>query len=174
MFIAHLPAGYITAKLLFPRLKTPFVSYQAFLFCSVVGAIFPDIDMFYFYLIDHRQHHHHSYFTHFPSTWLLLLVASSAWFYFTSQRKNAALAVIFSLGGFIHIFLDTIVGDIWWFAPFIDKPFAFATVPAIYKPWWLNFLLHWSFGLEIILVCWAVYLWIKSWKQFCQQNLNSE
>lgn len=162
MFIAHLPAGYITAKLLFPRLTTPFASYQAFLFCSVVGAIFPDIDMFYFYLIDHKQHHHHSYVTHFPIVWGALLLLSCGWFYWASKRKNALLAVIFCLSAFIHLFLDTIVGDIWWFAPFIDKSFALATVSARYQPWWLNFLLHWSFGLEILIILWAVYLGAKS------------
>lgn len=162
MIIGHLPAGYITSKLLFPRFEAFSVSYKAFLFWGLLGAVAPDIDMLYFHLIDHRQHHHHTYFTHFPLVWLSLLIASASWFRFTSQRKKAALAIIFSLGGFIHMFLDTIVGDIWWFAPFIDKPFALATVPAIYKPWWLNFLLHWSFGIEIMVVCWAIYLWRTS------------
>jgi inner membrane protein len=159
MFIGHLPAGFITAKLLFPRFKTALVSQKTFLAWGMLGAIAPDIDMLYFYLIDHRQHHHHSYFTHFPILWLLLLLTSILWFRLSLQRKKATLAVIFSLGGFIHMILDTIVGDIWWFMPFIDKPFALATVPAIYKPWWLNFLLHWSFRIEIMLICWAIYLW---------------
>lgn len=162
MFIGHLPAGFITAKLLFPRFAAYSVSPKTFLFWGMLGAIAPDIDMLYFYLIDHRQHHHHSYFTHFPLVWLLLLIASAAWFYVAVQRNHAVLAILFSLGCFLHMFLDTIVGDIWWFAPFIDKPFALATVPAIYHPWWLNFLLHWSFGIEIIVVCWAVYLWRTS------------
>lgn len=174
MFIGHVPAGYITARLMFPHLATESLSGKAFLFWGILGAVAPDIDMFYFYLIDHRQHHHHSYVTHFPIVWLSLLMMSCMWFYPASQRKYAALAVIFSLGAFIHIFLDTIAGDIWWFAPFIDQPFVLATVPAIYQPWWLNFILHWSFGFEIMLVCWAVYLWIKSWEQSCQQNLSSE
>jgi hypothetical protein len=55
--------------------------------------------------------------------------------------------------------LDSIVGDIWWFAPFIDKPYALFTVPAIYTPWWLNFILHWSFMLELVFVFCAVALW---------------
>jgi inner membrane protein len=164
MFIGHLPAGFITAKLLFPRFAVCSVSHKTFLFWGMLGAIAPDIDMLYFYLIDHRQHHHHSYFTHFPILWLLLLLTSILWFRLSLQRKKATLAVIFSLGGFIHMFLDSIVGDIWWFMPFVDEPFALARVPAIYKPWWLNFLLHWSFGIEIMVVCWAIYLWQTSSK----------
>lgn len=158
MFIGHLPAGFISARLLFTHLKSVGVSYTAFIAWGMFGAIIPDIDMVYFYLIDHRQHHHHSYITHFPIVWLSLLIVSSAWFCKTSQRKNAVLVVIFSLNAFIHIILDTIVGDIWWLAPFVDRPFSFATVPAMYQPWWLNFLLHWSFVLEMMLVIYALYL----------------
>jgi inner membrane protein len=81
------------------------------------------------------------------------------WLYMARNRSCATLAVIFSLNGLIHLFLDTIVGDIWWFAPFIDKSFALFIVPALYKPWWLNFLFHWSFALELAVVSWAAYLW---------------
>ena len=48
---------------------------------------------------------------------------------------------------------------VWWFAPFIDKPFALASVPAVYHPWWLNFILHWSFMLEVAILIWAGWLW---------------
>ena len=45
---------------------------------------------------------------------------------------------------------DSVVGDIWWFAPFIDRSFA------LYTPWWLNFVLHWSFALELAICAIAV------------------
>jgi inner membrane protein len=57
--------------------------------------------------------------------------------------------------------LDSIVGDIWWFAPFVDKSFALFTVPALYHPWWLNFVLHWTFLLELLILLWAVNIWQK-------------
>lgn len=57
--------------------------------------------------------------------------------------------------------LDSIVGDVWWFAPLLDRPFALFTVPALYQPWWLNFILHWSFGLEISLWIWALLIFRK-------------
>ncbi len=59
----------------------------------------------------------------------------------------------------MHMLLDSIVGDIWWFAPFVDQPYALFTVEAVYKPWWLNFILHWSFAIEIGILLWALYLW---------------
>jgi inner membrane protein len=69
---------------------------------------------------------------------------------------GAAVLGIFSAGGLLHMVLDSVVGDIWWFAPFIDRPFALFTVPALYTPWWLNFLLHWSFALELAICVGAV------------------
>jgi inner membrane protein len=159
MIIGHLPAGYITSKLLFPYFEKYSVSYKGFFFWGMFGSVAPDLDMFYFYFIDHRQHHHHTYFTHYPIVWFSLLTASLLWLRLAPKNPNPSLAIIFTLGGFIHMLLDTIVGDIWWFAPFYNKPFALATVPAIYHPWWLNFFLHWSFGLEILVIIWAIYLW---------------
>ena len=163
MIIAHLPAGYIVSKLLVRRFEVFNISTTTFLWAGVIGAFFPDFDMLYFYLIDHRQHHHHTYITHYPILWLTLLTVSVLWLYYAKAKANAVYATIFSLNGFIHMFLDTIVGDIWWLAPWVmDKPFAFFTVPALYKPWWLNFILHWSFALELVILIYAIYLWRKS------------
>ncbi|MGZ5077760.1 MAG: metal-dependent hydrolase [Methylobacter sp.] len=158
MIIGHLPAGYVVSKLLFPFFESRGALLGPFLWSGVLGAIAPDLDMVYFHLIDHRQHHHHTYFTHFPIVWATLLVISIICFYTPRLKSCAILTMIFSLNGFIHMILDSIVGDIWWFAPFIDKPYAFFTVPALYNPWWLNFILHWSFAVELVIVLWAFYL----------------
>lgn len=159
MFIGHLPAGYLASRLLFPRFETTGVLLKPYLWAGLLGAITPDLDMLYFYLIDHRQHHHHTYLTHYPIIWISLLLISLAWLSLTKTKQNGALATIFSINGLIHLCLDSIVGDIWWFAPLLDRPFAFFTVPALYKPWWLNFLLHWSFALELTLLALSIWLW---------------
>lgn len=162
MIIAHLPAGYVISKLL-ARHAEPFgVPAKAFVWAGVLGALAPDLDMFYFHLVDHRQHHHHTYLTHYPVVWLVLLAVSLTWLFMARTKSHAACAAIFSLNGFAHMFFDTIVGDIWWLAPWGKEAFAFFTVPALYKPWWLNFLLHWSFAVELAILAWAVYLWRKS------------
>ena len=162
MIIGHLPAGYVLSKLLFPYFKPRGAALRPYLWAGVLGAIAPDLDMAYFHLVDHRQHHHHTYFTHFPIVWISLLLISVIWLNTAKIKSRAILATIFSLNGFIHMLLDSIVGDIWWFAPFVDKPFAFFTVPALYQPWWLNFVLHWSFAVELAVVVWAVFLWRRS------------
>ncbi|KHD08073.1 hydrolase [Candidatus Thiomargarita nelsonii] len=159
MIIGHLPAGYVFSKLIANKLVSR-KSQRLFVFVGVIGAIAPDFDMFYFHLIDNRQHHHHTYWSHYPILWLGLLLFCSVWL--PSKKSAALLGLIFSVNGLIHMFLDSIVGDIWWFAPFVDKPFALFTVPALYSPWWLNFILHWSFALELFILMWAVFIWHRN------------
>jgi len=120
MFIAHLPAGYVGSKLLFSRFEHYGVKQKDFLWAGISGAIVPDLDLLYFYLLDHRQHHHHSYFTHFPILWACLVLISTAWLAWGKSKALAVLTAIFSLNGMFHMVLDTVVGDIWWFAPFVD------------------------------------------------------
>ena len=158
MFIGHLPAGYVACRLLRPRFRS-LTSERAYLWWGLAGALAPDLDMFYFYLVDHRRHHHHSYVTHWPVLWAGALLLAVLWMRRDRVSSGPVLAFIFSLNAFIHMFLDSIVGDIWWLMPWVDQPFALATVQRLVEPWWLNFALHWSFGLEILVVAWAVWLW---------------
>ena len=155
MIIGHAPGAYIASTLLHGRLFADRMSAKAFILAGVFGGIAPDLDMLYFHLVDQRQHHHHSYFSHWPLVWLGLLLLSLLLLRLRRNSRVAPLAVAFSMMGMLHMLLDSIVGDIWWFAPFVDQPYALFSVPALYKPWWLNFLLHWSFALELALWAWA-------------------
>lgn len=159
MIVAHLPAGYIGARLLAPRLSVPQGAMRPFLIAGLIGAIAPDFDLLYFYLADQHQHHHHTLWPHFPVLWASLLLVSALWFHARRGGGCTPLAVIFSLNGLVHMVLDTVVGKIWWLMPFVDRPFSLFTVPARYHPWWLNFILHWTFIFELALIAWAVYLW---------------
>ena len=159
MIIGHLPAGYIASTLLSQRFAITGVKRTAIIWAGLLGAIAPDFDMLYFHFVDQRQHHHHTYWTHYPVVWAAALLASLAWLVLAKRSLRAVIAVIVSLNGFIHLLLDTIVGDIWWLAPIVDRPYALFKVAALYQPWWLNFVLHWAFALELVLLAWAVYLW---------------
>lgn len=161
MIIGHAPSGYLLASLLRNNFPARDIAAKWFLTAGVIGALAPDLDMLYFYLVDHRQHHHHTYPSHYPIVWLILLAVSASGLYLKRASKLAGLAFIFCLGGCLHILLDSIVGNIWWFAPFLDRPFSLFTVPALYHPWWLNFILHWSFGLELVLWLWALLIYRK-------------
>ena len=155
MFIAHLPSGYLLAQG-FRKTKQ-----RGIVLAAMVGSIFPDMDMLYFYLIDNRQHHHHSYWTHFPSIYLFLLLIVGIWWSIKKGSTAACLSFVFLLGCILHLVLDSLVGDIPWLAPFSMKFYALATVEAVHKPWWLNFLLHWSFAAEVIIIVAAVIVFIK-------------
>jgi hypothetical protein len=159
MFIAHIPSGYIMSVLVSERVRRIRVSSFAVVGAGMAGAIAPDIDMFYFYFIDHRQTHHHKYITHWPVLWLFLVAVSILWLRFTRDSKAAYLSLVFSMGGVLHLILDSFVGDIWLFAPFINRSYAMFTVPALYHPWWLNFFLHWSFAVELVICVWALVLY---------------
>jgi inner membrane protein len=158
MLIAHAPAGFITAKLLFPRFRRHSLPLIPFCVAGVLGGIAPDFDLLYYYLIDHRAHHHHGYFTHYPLFWGVLLVAAAIWAWRAESKRIAALAFIFTLNGFGHLLLDSVVGGIRWLAPFSAKSYALARVHGPLHPVWLNFVLHWSFLLELAIVAWALWL----------------
>jgi inner membrane protein len=127
----------------------------------MLGAIAPDIDLLYYFLIDPSQprHYHHTYITHFPIFWLTLLLISVLWLGWLHNRsKNQTRSLIFSLNGFIHTVLDTLTGHISWLAPFMDKPFSLtadASAATMY-------FTRWTFGLELLLILWAFSLWYKS------------
>ena len=87
------------------------------------------------------------------------MLVCPCWWRADRTRLWAALAGVFALGGFTHMVLDSVVGDIAWLAPFSHEYFSLSHVEAIFEPWWLNFILHWSFALELGLVALAVYEW---------------
>jgi len=159
MFIGHIPAGYLTAKALQRKARERGISSTHFIFAGVAGAIAPDIDLLYFYLLDGRAHHHHTYATHFPVVWASAFLACAMWWLTGKARQWALLAGIFALGGFGHMLLDSVVGDIAWGAPWDMRFFSLFEVRAAYRPWWLNFILNWSFALEIVLTAAAVIVW---------------
>ena len=162
MFIAHLPAGYIATVL--SRKKWPSKTASSwFAVASCVGSVAPDFDLIYYYVWDKQQHHHHGYWTHYPIIWFPLLVFMLLLIkLFPRFHKPFICMAVFFFSGCVHLLLDTVVGDIWWGAPFIDKSFSLFYVPAIFSPWWLNFILHWSFLLELIIVFIAIRLWRQS------------
>lgn len=159
MLIAHLPSGYLLANWIerkFPKN----ISRKAILWATLSGAIFPDLDLFYFFFIDQQQHHHHIYFMHWPIIWCSFALLT--WFIGRFiKSKGLFLAQCFFFAGILHVLLDSLVGDIWWLMPWVDQSYALATVPAISEHWWISFIFHWSFLVEIVICLWALRLWLK-------------
>ena len=160
MLIAHLPASYLlTRKMLqLPGLSFDHHFQQPLMRVGLVAGLLPDLDLLYFFLIDHRQHLHHDYWTHLPLFWTGLFVAAVATCAMTHNRRLFNLSLIVYANLMLHLLLDTVVGKIKWGWPLSDHAFYLFDVPARFTPWLLNFILHWTFGLELVLV--ALALWI--------------
>lgn len=163
MFIAHLPSGYILAKILEKKLKQTKISKQLFFTIIMIGAVFPDIDLFYFYVLDNRSVHHHQYFLHWFSFWIPIFVISYLYLKYAQYNcRSALITTLFSGAALLHIGLDTFVGDVWLFAPFIDQAYVFFEVTPRYEPWWLNFILHWSFLVELLIYIIAILMYLRA------------
>jgi len=161
LFIGHIPAGYISTKAVFqilPQCHIKKIHLQYALFWGIIGSIFPDFDMFYFYLIDNRQHLHHGYWTHIPFYWLCIFSFTFAVLFVFGRFSQTIYAFVFSVNILTHLFLDTIAGKIRWFYPFSSYDFVFFHIPALHDWWVWNFVFHWTFLFEIILTAISVFL----------------
>jgi hypothetical protein len=135
---AHLPAGYLLWR------ASPQV--LGGLAAALAGAVFPDIDMLWFHLVDDRAFHHHYYWVHVPLFWLAVAAVGLPLLWRTAWR---GAALVFLAAITLHLILDTIVGGILWGAPVSDHLFALVEVPATHSHWVWSFVLHWTFLLEV-------------------------
>ncbi|NTT87475.1 metal-dependent hydrolase [Tabrizicola fusiformis] len=153
MILAHLPSGYVLARLAGqPRGLT--------LMATLAGAVFPDLDLIWFYLIDDRAFHHHRYWVHAPGFWLI--IAALALPMIRRFAPSVLLpAALFLAAVFLHLVLDTLAGSIMWLWPFSNRLYALVEVPATRSHWVLSFLTHWSALAELALILWAAVLWFR-------------
>lgn len=144
MFIAHLPAGYILTRTVQKRSSKP---SSNLLRAGLIGSVFPDFDLVYFYLIDNQQTPHHEYWMHWPLFWLA--VAGITLFMVKLWRpKDLMIALVFFVNIMLHMILDSIAADIHWLEPFSNTAINMVIVPDNYDFWVWNFILHWTFFLE--------------------------
>ena len=154
MLIAHLPAGYLTSRFIADKTATTAKEARIILACGLFASILPDLDLFYFYLIDNQQTLHHSYWPHIPFFWLVIFPFA----YFATKKwrilKLATLTIFANL--FVHFLLDTVAGGIHWAYPIKKDLYHLITIPSQYSHWIINFVLHWSFSFEILIISIAV------------------
>jgi len=159
VFIAHAPAGYLLGTRCAAWLRDPPLTARAIILACIAGSLLPDIDLLYFYLVDGGHTHHHKYVTHWPIAWGAVLALACAWVLAYRRSKAALVLVLVAACALVHLVMDTVVGDIWWLAPFVDRPYVLFHVQPRFTPWWLNFVLHWSFMAELALTAWAIALY---------------
>jgi inner membrane protein len=161
---AHLPAGYITCRLLYSTFEKRIHAYSTYLFWGLFGAVAPDLDRFLQVMSDSSDETlKHDYFTHYPLFWLLLCMISYMWLS-SSNNQNPVSAFMFSLGGFIHTILDTVIGRISWFAPFSQEKYGIVSLVRHYDPSMLPDFWNFGYLLDFLIILWAFTLWSKSRK----------
>ena len=150
MIIGHLPAGYLIAR----GLDRSFDRDPVIWWGILIGSVAPDLDMFWFYVVDGGTVHHHTYLTHDPTLWAGVLLAG----FVLSSRALIGCGI----GTLLHMSLDTIAGAISW--GFGDWSFSgpLIVVPATQDHWILSFVLHWTFLGDVLLVVLALVTLVRA------------
>lgn len=141
MITAHLPAGYVLARTQDWR--------GPVLWAALLGAIFPDFDLLFFYFIDDRAIHHHRYWVHAPA---FALVCSGAAYLLAGRVAKAWTKAIVAFGAawLVHIVLDSVTGGIMWLWPVSGDLYRLIEVPGRAGVHFLvAFLTHWTIVFEI-------------------------
>lgn len=158
MFLAHTPVGYLSSKLLAKVVGADQRTTQLMLFWGMLASIIPDFDLFYFYLIDGRAHVHHSYWTHIPLFWCVVFIPLVAIAYVFSQKRLMLVFSVSFLNVMLHLVLDTMAGGILWLYPLVTKYYLLVVVPSVYDWWVMNFIFHWTFAVELLLLVYSLYV----------------
>lgn len=161
MFIAHLPVGYLLAD----RLARGRPDRRGLIATGLVASVLPDLDLVWFYLVNDRQNPHHDFLFHWPLFWVAVAALASLPAMLSGRRRllpfiGVALACLS-----LHMVLDSIAAEIAWFAPFSDRRLELVTVPARYDGWVWNFILHWTFVLEVVICGAAAAVFVRRIKQ---------
>lgn len=156
MFISHLPAGYMMTRHFAKKRE----NRNCLILTGLCASILPDLDLLWFYLIDNRQHAHHGYLFHMPLFWVILAVSAFAFARLMRWRQAEPFIFVTLAGLLLHMVLDSIAAEIAWFRPFSTYEVNLVHVPRRYEWWVWNFVLHWTFLLEIgIVVAAATTFW---------------
>jgi inner membrane protein len=163
MFIAHAPAGY----LLTTALRRCERYRDVPLAVGLVASVFPDVDLLWFYLVDHSRPHH-VFWTHWPAAWLVLgAIACGITSLIASLSSDVRPEIVSWCEAFVinvlvaHLVPDTLCGGIHWFAPWSQHSYWLVTVPARHAFWIANFADHWTALVELAIVCAAIALYYR-------------
>lgn len=165
MFIAHLPAAYLIGKFIqrrwpqvfkpaAPAARATSLAWGALL----LGSVAPDFDLLYFYLWSERSFNHHIYPPHVPIVWLATSLLGWLCLY-QAPKAWRTVWVMFCIGWWSHLVLDTVAGGIWWLWPWISTPYVWIVLPRRFDHGVLNFLSHPACWMEVIIVVFAWRTW---------------
>lgn len=161
MFIAHLPAGYLlTAPLADRAARDDVRARRRLLALGLLASATPDIDLLWFYFVSDRREVHHAFWPHLPLAWAIVGLAVATALVIARARRTAWFAFGIAMANLLlHLALDSTAGGVRWAWPWSAHEYRLTTVPPGRDPWWMNFVLHWSFGLELVIAAAAVAVW---------------
>lgn len=163
MLIAHLPAGYLMTSLCrrLLRLQPDGRHYRLLIFIGLAASVAPDLDMFWFYFVDHRQTFHHEYFTHTPLFWASVSLFIAIIGTMAGSRVVLAAALMILANSFVHLLLDSVVSTIHWTWPVPGGDVWLIRLPRNHDWWVWNYVFYWTFLLELAIAFMAGWLWLR-------------
>jgi inner membrane protein len=151
MIFAHGPLGFLATRSILRTRSTLLLAI------GFIGGIFPDIDLFYYYLVD-ASTPHREFVTHTPILYVIVfaIFGTSTWLLKKRQLLMAGLA--FTVGAGSHLVADTIMAKIMFVYPFSRTLYGVVDfgIPLIN-----NNLLFWNFLLEGIVFFFFFYTLIR-------------
>lgn len=121
MIFAHGPLGFLiryvrggSGNTLTPRRQWMVLGI------AFIGGIFPDIDLFYYALIDASETHR-AFITHTPAFYIVLWVLSYALFTWMKRPVKRTAATAFFFGALSHMVADGIAAQILYLYPFSQE-----------------------------------------------------
>ncbi len=161
MLIGHLPAAYLLGRTVCISVLSKQLNSRAIILAALVGGIVPDLDLIYFYSIGGKQVVHHQYWSHIPFYWVVIYLSFSLITFLCQNLKAFKIVSVAFSAIVLHLALDTITGQIHWLYPISATTFTLVPVPAVHGWWVSNFLLHWTFVIELLLIILALFAYIK-------------
>ncbi len=172
MIFAHAPAGFLVAWLTKRFWQKDYFSNKQLIVLyglTILGGVFPDIDLFYYYLVN-ASASHREFFTHSILFYLLLFAVFYFWAWYKSSSYGKAAISLFILGCCSHLFFDSL-GVIALFYPLTSITFGWSKVE-----WFTSSVLGQNtfavnYITEIIVICQAiaVFFWMllkKKWLKY--------
>jgi len=141
----------------------------AMVICGVLFSIWPDLDLIYFYLFDSTKTFHHYYIPHLPAAMLAALLLSAP--LFICVRPVRPYYKLFFINWALHLVLDCYTGGIAWLYPIRPEIYKLIdSIPEIHPSWYISFILHPSFLVELAVLATAIFVFLLDMKKRKQSH----
>ncbi len=164
MIFSHAPAGYIITYFSSKISKIKFTKKQTFwiFLFGIIFAIFPDLDLFYYYFISASETHR-ALITHTPILYLAISLIVFLVGYFTKKRIVKFISFIILISSFSHLLLDSIGSGVAWLYPFDKLPYGLLSFSSLSEGFYGEnfFAINYSIEISILVVFLNLLFFIK-------------